>query len=82
MREDIFTGPRSDQPRDVHYAALSWNRMTSRSTTHLVADTYPIAPEPPCALGIRDRAVARKSGKSEVLLSPCSIVPPSLSRTL
>ena len=41
IREDIFTGPRSDQPRWVQYAEIRENWVTSRSTTHLHAETYP-----------------------------------------
>ena len=39
IREAIFTGPSSDQPRSVQYAEMSANRVTSMSTTHLHAET-------------------------------------------
>ena len=39
MRDDIFTGPSSPQPRCVQYAEMSSNLLTSQSTTHLQADT-------------------------------------------
>ena len=39
MREAILTGPCSDQPRSVQNAATSENRVTSKSTTHFVAET-------------------------------------------
>ena len=43
-RAMVLIGPRSDQPRWVQYALLSANRVTSRSTTHLVAETKPYSP--------------------------------------
>ncbi len=39
IREDIFTGPNSPQPRSVQYAVISENFVTSQSTTHLQAET-------------------------------------------
>ncbi len=39
MRDDIFTGPFSDQPFPVQKASMSANRVTSISTTHLQAET-------------------------------------------
>ena len=41
IRDAIFTGPCSAQPLPVQYASNSSNRVTSMSTTHLHADTYP-----------------------------------------
>ena len=38
-RAMVLMGPRSDQPRVDQYALKSANRVTSRSTSHLVADT-------------------------------------------
>src|SRR4051794_40225530 len=40
-RDSVLTGPFADQPRSVQYAVKSSNRVTSRSVTHLVADTKP-----------------------------------------
>ena len=39
MREESFTGPRSDQPRSVQYATCFAKVVTSSCVTHLVADT-------------------------------------------
>ena len=39
MRDWVFTGPFSDQPRSVQNAENLSNVVTSRSTTHLVAET-------------------------------------------
>ncbi len=38
-RDSVLTGPRTDQPRSVQYALNSSKRVTSRSTSHLVAET-------------------------------------------
>jgi hypothetical protein len=38
-RDDIFTGPSSDQPLSVQKAVIRSNVVTSMSTTHLHADT-------------------------------------------
>ena len=39
MRDSVLIGPRADQPSRVQYASARSKRVTSRSTTHLVADT-------------------------------------------
>ena len=39
MRDCVFTGPFSDQPRSVQKASKWSNVVTSRSTSHLVAET-------------------------------------------
>ena len=39
MRDAIFTGPSSLQPRSVQYAEISSKLVTSMSTTHLHAET-------------------------------------------
>src|SRR6478736_3948572 len=41
IRDCSLIGPFSDQPRSVQYACAWSNLVTSSSTTHLVADTYP-----------------------------------------
>ena len=39
MRDCVFTGPFADQPRWVQNASNLSKLVTSRSTSHLVADT-------------------------------------------
>lgn len=39
IREDVLIGARTEYPRVDQYALKSANRVTSRSTSHLVADT-------------------------------------------
>ena len=39
MRDEILIGACSAQPRGVQYASKSANRVTSMSTSHLVAET-------------------------------------------
>ena len=41
IRDWVFTGPFSDQPRWVQKASNLSNLVTSRSTSHFVADTKP-----------------------------------------
>jgi hypothetical protein len=41
IRDWVRTGPSSAHPLSVQKAVKSSKRLTSRSTTHLVAETYP-----------------------------------------
>src|SRR5690606_4050472 len=40
-RECVFTGPLRDQPRGTQYGVRACHVVTSRSTSHLVAETKP-----------------------------------------
>ena len=57
MRDSVLIGPIADQPRGTQYPCAAANVVTSRSTTHLHADTYPYRPGTtrragnPCAVG-------------------------------
>src|SRR6201996_2711965 len=57
IRDSVLIGPIADQPRGTQYPCAAANVVTSMSTTHLQADTYPYRPGTtrragkPCSVG-------------------------------
>jgi hypothetical protein len=57
IRDDVRIGARGAQPRSTQYGAVAANVVSSRSTSHLVAETYPYRPGTiirtgkPCSIG-------------------------------
>ena len=78
MRDCVLTGPSGDQPRSVQYDVASANRVTFRSVTHFVADTYPYSPGTtmrtgkPCSTGSGSPSIAIASSALRSSVSAAS----------